>query len=236
MKIEKLKIENFKAIKNIELNDLSNTVLIAGSNGCGKSCIFHAIRLLKSIIGGYQDNEWHLWFQEFQMDPNKLADITKLFQTKDRNLRIYAEFKLSDDEIEFLKSEGKFMLEHRFLKQKIPSLYSTPNVYNDYKARPLGGHYEPSLKEASQVSQQQFENLKTELSQEVFKAEFIADKTSNHQIISPSVLQLVFSYHVDKLGIIDYHGPHRNYQRERLDNINLNIQTGRQAVKKPFSL
>ena len=54
MKIKRLEIENFKAIKHIKLDGLSDTVLIAGPNGCGKSCIFHAIRLLKSTIGGYQ--------------------------------------------------------------------------------------------------------------------------------------------------------------------------------------
>ena len=72
MKIKSLKIENFRAIKYMELNDLTDTVLIAGPNGCGKSCIFHAIRLLKSIIGGYTDNEWHLWFNEFQIRPENV--------------------------------------------------------------------------------------------------------------------------------------------------------------------
>lgn len=44
-------------------------------------------------------------------------------------------------------------------------------------------------------------------------------------------MQLPFNIYEKDLGIIDYHGPHRNYQKEALDNINLNIQTSRQSMK-----
>lgn len=228
MKIKNLRISNFKAIKNIELNNLSDTVLIAGANGCGKSCIFHAIRLLKSVIGGYQDNEWQLWFQEFQMDPNRFQDdIVKLLQTEDRSLEVSADFELSDDEKNILKSDGKLMLEHQFLKQQLQGLIS-----QDYRERPLGVRYQPLLIQASQVSNKQFEDLQKELDNHTLKAQIKTDKDHNLLIVSPpKALGLVFSYYEEHLGIIDYHGPHRNYQRERLDNINLNIQTGRQTIK-----
>jgi len=58
MKIEALQIRNFRGIRDISLNDLGGMVIIAGQNGSEKSCIFDAIRLLKSIYGGYQANEW----------------------------------------------------------------------------------------------------------------------------------------------------------------------------------
>lgn len=107
MKITKLKIENFKAIKNIALENLSNTILIAGPNGCGKSCIFDSVRLLKSLIGGYQENEWQLWFNEFQIKPQNIRqEITKLFQTEDRELKIEAQFEFSNDEKDFLRIGG----------------------------------------------------------------------------------------------------------------------------------
>jgi len=56
MKIENLRISNFRGIKEVALENLGNMVIIAGQNGSGKSCIFDAVRLLKSVYGGYQAN------------------------------------------------------------------------------------------------------------------------------------------------------------------------------------
>ena len=54
MKIDSLTIKNFRGISDVSLNDLGSMVIIAGQNGSGKSCLFDAIRLLKSIYGGYR--------------------------------------------------------------------------------------------------------------------------------------------------------------------------------------
>ncbi len=50
MKIKNLKLVNFKPIKNIELNDLGSTVIIAGANGAGKT------RLKEAIVNTLQGN------------------------------------------------------------------------------------------------------------------------------------------------------------------------------------
>jgi AAA15 family ATPase/GTPase len=65
MRIEALLIQNFRGISRVEAKGLGDTVIIAGQNGSGKSCIFDAIRLLKSTYGGYQQNEWQQFFGEF---------------------------------------------------------------------------------------------------------------------------------------------------------------------------
>ena len=57
MKIVYLLVENFRAIRKVEFTGLRDMVVIAGPNGCGKSCILDSIRLFKSIYGGYQPNE-----------------------------------------------------------------------------------------------------------------------------------------------------------------------------------
>ena len=67
MKIDNLRISNFRGIGDVSLTDLGSMVIIAGQNGSGKSCLFDAIRLLKSVYGGYQANEWQQWMGEFQI-------------------------------------------------------------------------------------------------------------------------------------------------------------------------
>lgn len=54
MRFNSLAVENFRAIRSFHVDNLTDFVLIAGPNGCGKSCVLDAIRLLKSIYGGYQ--------------------------------------------------------------------------------------------------------------------------------------------------------------------------------------
>ncbi len=78
MKIESLLIKNFRGIKSCTLSDLEGMVVIAGQNGSGKSCVLDAIRLLKSVYGGYQANEWHHWMGEFQINFNNRNDIVLL--------------------------------------------------------------------------------------------------------------------------------------------------------------
>ena len=227
MKITKLKIENFKAIKKIELDNLSNNVLIAGPNGCGKSCIFDSVRLLKSLIGGYQNNEWHLWFNEFQIKPQSIRqEITKLFQTEDKELKIEASFTFNSSEKDFLKKESKFILEHKLWKRHVPDLAN-----QHYRSRPVGVEYVPLAQQISQQCEPDFQKLIQELSNEEFLATFVADRNGKFLPYAPKALQLAFSVYEKDLGVIDYHGPHRNYQKEVLNNISLNIQTNRQSMK-----
>ena len=74
-------------------------VIIAGQNGSGKSCIFDAIRLLKSIYGGYQANEWQQWMGEFQVAlSNRSSDVLSIFNDKAKELIINCDFRLSEEE------------------------------------------------------------------------------------------------------------------------------------------
>lgn len=68
MKFHSLTIKNLRAIRLFEVHDLNDFVVVAGQNGCGKSCVFDAIRLLKSVYGGYSANEYHQWFGEFAIN------------------------------------------------------------------------------------------------------------------------------------------------------------------------
>src|ERR1700739_4781663 len=104
MKIDSLQIVNFRGIRDVSLDSLGNVVVIAGQNGSGKSCLFDAIRLLKSVYGGYQANEWHQWMGEFQISlTNRSSDFASMFNDSKRELRIACDFRLAAEERQYIQ-------------------------------------------------------------------------------------------------------------------------------------
>ena len=99
MKLTRLSINNFRAITKLRIDNLSDAVVLAGPNGCGKSCVLDAIRLLKSAYGSYEQDEWSTWFGEFQIDLNREPrELLSLFQDPNLQLQIAGNFVLSDEE------------------------------------------------------------------------------------------------------------------------------------------
>src|SRR3954454_25074364 len=89
MQFHSLRISNLRAIRQFEATDLGSFVVVAGQNGSGKSCVFDAIRVLKSVYGGYLANEYHQWFGEFQINLQDRSSLGKLFRNVDK-FRTYA--------------------------------------------------------------------------------------------------------------------------------------------------
>jgi predicted ATPase len=88
MKIEKLKIKNFKVFKNVEIRDLPNMCVFLGANGVGKTTLFDVFGFLSSSLknniktalnqrGGYKevisrDSEGDIEFEiKFRNTPDK---------------------------------------------------------------------------------------------------------------------------------------------------------------------
>src|SRR5437899_12023995 len=121
MHITDLAISNFKALTDVDFPRLEDMVVVAGPNGCGKSCIFDAIRLLKSAYGGYQPNEWQSWFGEFQININqRQSDLLSLFQDRRTALEVSADIVLAPAEVEFLRREAAAMLKDQAWKEVAP--------------------------------------------------------------------------------------------------------------------
>ena len=49
MKLESIKIQNYKSLKNVEINDLGNLVAFIGSNVVGKSILLPIDKMQKLV-------------------------------------------------------------------------------------------------------------------------------------------------------------------------------------------
>ena len=120
MRFEKISIENFRAIEHVAIDAANGSmIVIAGPNGCGKSCIFDAIRFAKSAYGGYEDNEWDHWFNEFQIsrDPGEMKGILR---NKQMPARISVALTLHEGEKLYLYENGNQTCRGTCLESTLP--------------------------------------------------------------------------------------------------------------------
>lgn len=218
MRFQQLQITNFRAIARFEVNSLAKMVIIAGPNGCGKSQVLDAIRLLKSAYGGYQTNESMQWFGEFQMAPN---DMSALFRNKTLPVRISATIELADDEKRYLLDNAYQVLE--------------PIIWAEVTRQPLEiflfsnlaytAQYPQLAPVVAQQTQQTAALLATELNASTHSLSLSIEPNSAINISNSLVARVVFqTFQPDDLGIIDFHSSQRIYTREGLGGINLDLK------------
>lgn len=221
MKIKSLNVQNFRAINRVELSDLPDMIVIAGPNGCGKSCILDAIRLFKSVYGGYQPNEWQQWFGEFQIDfqrnPHQMAS---LLRDKSRPSEIDATIRLADDEARFVETELQQMLEDHVWKTLFPGLQQGNIRVRPGLAAELRAH-KPTVDERVR---QLLPQVRHQLANRDLQGRLVIQPNGTAETSANVLLEVVFSsFRPKHIGLIDYHGSHRNYGREQLGGINLNL-------------
>lgn len=222
MRISNLEVTNFRAIKRVHMENIGDMVMIAGPNGCGKSCILDSIRLLKSVYGGYSANEWQQWFGEFQINfqRNPQQMITLL---RDRNKSSITEitFELHKDEVAFLKANAKSLIEEVVWKSVVPGLNDPWMRTRGALAAELRTHKPVVDQKVKEILPEFLNQLKNENHLGRLEITPTGEVKSANNIL----LEIVFSsYEPKKLGLLDYHGSHRNYGREQLGGINLNLE------------
>lgn len=227
MKIASLAVANFRAISGIELTDLGDMVVIAGPNGCGKSCILDAIRLFKSAYGGYQPNEWHHWMNEFQINTRNLKRMVSLLRDRSRSSMIQAAIVLADDERAFIQDNLRSMLEELAWKTVLPSSRAWSRSANalatEFRA------YEPQVRKQVDDLQAAVEE---QLNHRYLTGRLRIDPDGTVMTTNNVLLELLFSsFHPRRIGVIDYHGAHRNYAREELGGINLNLDQEEERLR-----
>lgn len=221
MKITSLLIENFRAIRKVELTDLGQMIVIAGPNGCGKSCILDAIRLFKSVYGGYQPNEWQQWLGEFQINfqrnPQQMAS---LLRDRSKISVIQAGIELSPDEISFIRERLGSMLEDVVWKTIVPGLNDPWLRARGALAAELRSH-KPSVDQRVKAL---LPIVTNQLASPIQLGCLKIEPNGQASTVDNVLLEIIFSsFYPKRIGVIDYHGSHRNYGREELGGINLNL-------------
>ena len=184
------------------MSETLDAVVLAGPNGCGKSCVLDAIRLLKSAYGSYVQDEWQMWLGEFQINANREAgELVGLLQDKTRPLRVAAQFVLSDGERHFIRSDAPLLVEEHYWRQTDPQ-----------RAR---GNAQLSLSERQRSDDQRLKDLLTvlvprllaEVEAPFHEAALEIGADGATRVKENRLLELVFStYSPQQLGVIDYHG------------------------------
>lgn len=226
MKIENLRISNFRGITEVRLEDLGNMVIIAGQNGSGKSCIFDAIRLLKSVYGGYQANEWQQWMGEFQISlSNRASDFAQMMNDVTRELRVSCDFRLATDERSYIQANADELLRDKIWRSILPEAYG----WGGYQMARFAAQFRDREPEVAKRAEAEYGPLMAELAAPRVRGEFFVQPGNTLRLHNSLVLSIAFStFRPENIGVIDYHGAQRHYSRENVQGINLNLDANEQ--------
>lgn len=226
MKIKNLTIRNFRGIREVHLTDLGDMVVIAGQNGSGKSCIFDALRLLKSVYGGYQANEWHHWMGEFQINLNsRSSDFKPIFNDPAQPLLISCDFSLSEEEKKFIIKNADDLLREKIWRTILPEAYN----WGGLNLARFASQFRDREPEVADRAAKEKPHLIHEMNQALVRGQLEIHPESFPRFHDSTALSVIFSnFRPSELGVIDYHGAQRHYGRENVQGINLNLDANEQ--------
>lgn len=222
MKIKTLIIENFRGINRVEACDLGDTIIIAGQNGSGKSCIFDAIRLLKSTYGGYQQNEWQQFFGEFAIQLHGGAKHLKgLFNDSKMPAVIECHFELRDDEKSYIANNAPSLLEEAIWQTLLPEAFQ----WGGYQKALFANQFRERQPEVNARVAVELPQLIASLGKSEILGRVEISPQGAVKIEDSRLLSVIFTnYRPRELGVIDFHGAQRHYGRENVQGINLNLE------------
>nr|WP_298172122.1 AAA family ATPase [uncultured Pseudomonas sp.] len=230
MKIESLLVENFRGISKIEVRELGDTIIIAGQNGSGKSCIFDAIRLLKSTYGGYQQNEWQHFFGEFAIQLNGGSkNLRGLFNDATKPLRIECVFQLRENEKQYISSNMSELLEQTIWQTLLPEAFQ----FGGYHKALFSNQFRERQPEVTARVVNELPEVLKELARPSIVGSVQITPDGNILLMDSRLLSVVFTnYKPRDIGVIDFHGAQRHYGRETVQGINLSLDQANQQYSQ----
>ena len=233
MRFENITIKNFRAIEHVAIDAANGSmIVVAGPNGCGKSCILDAIRFVKSAYGGYEDNEWEHWLNEFQIsrDPSEMKSILR---NKQMPAHINVTLTLHDREKLHLHEHSDRFMEEFAWNQLYPG-----SKYRLWQQRVrIEGEQNPALldqlAQVKKLTHTFVRNLHNELQKNEISGEVTILPSGQVTIQRNLVLESIWRiYDPQNVGVVNYHGSHRHYTREQVGGVNLSLKTQEQQEKQ----
>ncbi len=220
MRITSLKIKNFKALKRLEVGSLADMIVLAGPNGCGKTCVLDAIRLLKSAYGGYINNETQSWLNEFNVTYKPgYIDAGPLLHSRDAALSIEAQFTLSKDEVAYLGGDITDLVRDMAVNESPDGPFQRFRTFQSlaYQAR----NSEPAIQAAGKRIRAEVEN---ELNTGSLIGKLTIRPDGSYELQQSRLLELVFStFKPAQVGVVDFQNSSRHYKREPSGSLQITI-------------
>jgi len=229
MRFRSLRVANLRAVRLFEANDLNDFIVVAGQNGSGKSCVFDAIRLLKSVYGGYSTNEYMQWFGEFAIDVQDRDALRRMFRDPTQPVHISGTLEFTASERQYMIEQGSELLWplawERVTGQRMDhwsfnrmAIATQLDQYREEVEKLLA----TLLGELEQVLKSPTHTVSIEISQ-------------NGNLTTARCLPAEVSfqaYQPAHLGIIEHHSASRAYTRQALQGINLDAKAFEQERRQ----
>ncbi len=202
------------------MKDLGDFVLIAGANGCGKTTVLDALRLVKSL---YVKDEWQRWFGEMAVNLQRPSELRTVFRRADKPARIAASVEVGEEELRFVADHSINIFQTILMNERGES------------AQPVTGEaplLPPSLDPAELTRvKERADELAADLMREIEASGGAIAVDVSLQADPPridplqSLLATVFfaCFRPDVLGELEFQTSRRIYVRENVGSVNLRI-------------